>query len=524
MVSTHHNNERGQVLVILTIGIVMLLGFAALAIDQGSMQVDRRQAQNAADQAALAGALAKHEGEDCATAALNRAATNGYPDAGDIDVQVNCSYGDGGQYVQVTITSTNPTFLASILGQNELTNSMQAVAHYDPGEVGSTSTFTGGALMALKPGGDSTLYIHGNANLNVLGGGAFVNSDGDQAFTTSSNLTLNTETGIDVVGGGTITGNSHIYTDIRTGKSMSFSGNAHIYGDILQNQSIAAIDYPPPELEIAAPVILTPVCSGTGSISTSGSVVHLTPGNHPARDINGINSVIFDPGNYCFSGDLSFGGNLTVTADNVQIYVASGSEMSIAGIVTFNANGSLFYLESGSFDIGGVTQLDFANTTLYMKSGDLKVTANQNVNMLSDETTIIYLGTGSVKFTGNSRFTTTNTLFYLAEGSIIWTGNTSLTMDAPDTGDYAGLLFYLPSSNTSTLTITGNSNSSLTGSIIAPGANVVLKGNSGTTVANSRIIGYTLDIIANSTTKIDFKEDDNYQIGEEGTPTIELTR
>ena len=113
--------ESGQVLVILTVGIVVLLGFAALAIDQGSVQIDRRQAQNAADQAALAGALAKYEGESCATAVANRASSNGYADSEEIDVQIDCSYGDTGEYVHVVITSTTSTFLGVSAGVGGVT-------------------------------------------------------------------------------------------------------------------------------------------------------------------------------------------------------------------------------------------------------------------------------------------------------------------------------------------------------------------------------------------------------------------
>jgi uncharacterized membrane protein len=53
--NTIHQNEKGQVLVILTVGIVVLLGFAALAIDGGMLYSDRRHDQNVADNAALAG-------------------------------------------------------------------------------------------------------------------------------------------------------------------------------------------------------------------------------------------------------------------------------------------------------------------------------------------------------------------------------------------------------------------------------------------------------------------------------------
>jgi Putative Flp pilus-assembly TadE/G-like len=50
-------DERGAVLVHVTVAIVGLLGFAALVIDYGVMWSSRRQAQNAADAAAMAGAI-----------------------------------------------------------------------------------------------------------------------------------------------------------------------------------------------------------------------------------------------------------------------------------------------------------------------------------------------------------------------------------------------------------------------------------------------------------------------------------
>lgn len=50
------DNERGQAIVILALVMIVLLAFAALAIDGGNAYVERRRSQNAADAAALAGA------------------------------------------------------------------------------------------------------------------------------------------------------------------------------------------------------------------------------------------------------------------------------------------------------------------------------------------------------------------------------------------------------------------------------------------------------------------------------------
>ena len=54
--TTSRPQERGQVLVLFAGGLVALLIVAALAFDVGMMLVERRDEQNAADAAALAGA------------------------------------------------------------------------------------------------------------------------------------------------------------------------------------------------------------------------------------------------------------------------------------------------------------------------------------------------------------------------------------------------------------------------------------------------------------------------------------
>ena len=51
------NGERGAVLVHVALAMLALIAFSALAIDYGALLASRRQAQNSADAAALAGAL-----------------------------------------------------------------------------------------------------------------------------------------------------------------------------------------------------------------------------------------------------------------------------------------------------------------------------------------------------------------------------------------------------------------------------------------------------------------------------------
>ena len=72
-------SEKGQALILITLAAVGLFAFAALAIDGSMAFSNKRHAQNAADTAALAGALSyAREGNtaNVETVALARASSN----------------------------------------------------------------------------------------------------------------------------------------------------------------------------------------------------------------------------------------------------------------------------------------------------------------------------------------------------------------------------------------------------------------------------------------------------------------
>jgi Flp pilus assembly protein TadG len=55
MNNPYHVSEKGQAIVFLVIGLVVFLGFVAMAIDGGMALADRRHVQNSADAGSLAG-------------------------------------------------------------------------------------------------------------------------------------------------------------------------------------------------------------------------------------------------------------------------------------------------------------------------------------------------------------------------------------------------------------------------------------------------------------------------------------
>ncbi len=124
MVQENSQPERGQSIVIFAILMIVFLALAALVIDGGFSLAKRREAQNAADAGALAGAEALCGGGTQAEAqaqALDYAGRNGA-----INPVPVISFGSTG--ITVTATMPHQTFLASIIGSEVVSPTASASA------------------------------------------------------------------------------------------------------------------------------------------------------------------------------------------------------------------------------------------------------------------------------------------------------------------------------------------------------------------------------------------------------------
>src|SRR5262245_46061339 len=149
--------EKGQALIVIALAAAILFGFTALAIDGSRSFEDKRHAQNAADTAALAGALAYSRNKDINTVAMSRATSNGYDGGATSDVTITvtdapagvCPANTLGKDIKVDIISVIDTSIARVIGQKTLTNAVTATArscgsYYGP-------PFNGAAIVALAP-------------------------------------------------------------------------------------------------------------------------------------------------------------------------------------------------------------------------------------------------------------------------------------------------------------------------------------------------------------------------------------
>jgi Putative Flp pilus-assembly TadE/G-like len=150
--------EKGQALILIALAAILLFGISALAIDGSRAYSDRRYAQNAADSAALAGALAYTRGKDIVIAVNDRVKSNGYADNGTThfvsidptDVPTGgCPGNPKGKDIKVTIITIINTSLAQVIGQTQVTNKVTATSR-SCGYI-LAPLFNGNAIVGLNP-------------------------------------------------------------------------------------------------------------------------------------------------------------------------------------------------------------------------------------------------------------------------------------------------------------------------------------------------------------------------------------
>ena len=115
-------HEKGQTLIIFAVVMVVLVALTALVIDGGFAYTKRREAQNAADAGALAGANALCAGN--VDQAIPQAIDYAINRNGATDATANL----GTKSITVTATIPQETFLAGIFGSDEVTTHATASA------------------------------------------------------------------------------------------------------------------------------------------------------------------------------------------------------------------------------------------------------------------------------------------------------------------------------------------------------------------------------------------------------------
>jgi hypothetical protein len=128
------------------------------------------------------------------------------------------------------------------------------------------------------------------------------------------------------------------------------------------------------------------------------------------------------------------------------------------------------------------------------------------------------------KLNAGDDITGSNVVIYVVHGDISIAGGAEMNLDAPDSGPYDGLLFYVPlgSPVDHTVTINGNTNSTLTGTILAPSSHCKINGDGGMDEVSGQVICYTLAFEGNSPISIHYNDNQNWDAQE--FPQLELSK
>lgn len=439
------NKEAGQALVLTAVALVLLMGFAGLAIDMGVLRHEKRLQQTAADAAALAAAdNLSHGGVTAAGQAA--AASNGFgdtasacstgcPNPGDVGfvtVTINNPptsgpHGCGGgtcdaNYVEALVTEVHPTYFMRVLGTNQESVTARAVA----------------TNIAGNP-------IGGNGCIDTLGA---PNKRIEPGISTSGSVVLQAPTcGIND-NGNLITGG---------GANLSITAGAiGVSGTVTANGTGTVSPTPVAGVPaIGDPVTITPPCSGASC-----------PSSGPIKINGGTCS-----GTGC--------GGVTCSAGNCTVSPGNYDDICITNTAFVNFSPGLYVLNGNTVCNAG-TEFQATGGTLCNST---------------DPTCSGMMGTA------NSGVT-----FYMTgPGSVNISGNVTAQLAAPDTGPYEGLLFYQDPADTAAATLRGNNSTAYQGALYFPTAQLTFGGDDSTTgtfnggAAFTLIVSSWLTLDGNST-------------------------
>jgi putative Flp pilus-assembly TadE/G-like protein len=384
--AVRRRGESGQVFVLTAMALIVLVGFASMALDVGFLWNLRRKAQAAADAAASAGMWGLTHG-NAISSALHGAAQNGFTNGvNNVTVKINNPpasgpYAGDPYSVEAIITQTVPTFFMAALGYSSVPVTARAVAHRDPGPT---------CIYVLNPSAAGALSVSGtNATIQAQCG-IQINSNASNALNLGGGACISA-TNIGIVGNW----------------SGSCSPNpTPITGDI------AATD---PLANVAAPQV--GACTYKSIVKVAaGSTVTLSPGVYCGGiNIAGSASVTFNPGTYILNG----GGFST----------ASGANLQGTGVTFYNTGTSKTYVP---ISMSGGTNANLSAPTSGPLEGILFF-EDRSINVKKTETVAggptstfdgaLYFANDALAFSGGS---STSGYLYIVANTVSVSGNASL--------------------------------------------------------------------------------------------------
>lgn len=340
--------ESGQVLVMTTLCMGILIGALGIAVDVGLLFHARRNMQTAADAAAMAGATEMYyNGSTNVTAKAAAAAkANGVDNTvtGNHVIVTTSPTLPGGyscaSCVEVQLSTPNSTVfmqtMSKLLFPSSSNNfsSINVSAMAIAGAPGVSQT----CMYVMDPTDPDTLQIHGAADINGPGCGVYVNSKSSAALCVTGSAGKSTFATLDVVGGQDSKGNC-----------KGNPGPPVYTGAGVETPAIANQGMPTDPTQDCTSV--TTVATLSGTIAGPGYGKYACYTNSCTTSKKGVttcspvtlSSATLGPGVYVFESGVSVSGNTTVglgnnSSANPQTSTNGGATIVVTGSGAFDSS------------------------------------------------------------------------------------------------------------------------------------------------------------------------------------------
>ena len=493
-----HSRDRGQIIVIFAGGLVLLMGIAALVVDLGFTFMTRRMEQNVADPSAIAAARlipAVNNGTStvddmrrtaCSVARQNGLFSSALTDDGctpanDFDAtslivfyppSPNAgTYAGTRGFVEVVVSRSPRTFFSGVFGIKSIPVSSSAVAAFTTGNSNSNSLIAldprgcGGANSAGKVSGNNTVVqiqptIDPSTGLPFDGGYVHVNSTcGNPANINTSCTSDGGQSALSMNGNGSQLIAPRVYVNGTCTVSGGSMTSPLVEGAVQIGDPL--LDLPPPQLADQPAAR----CGQTGP--------YLTPTGPDSTGCNFPNGVtVLDPGVYYGGWTISNNSSLQLRPG---IYFIAGGGIKLSG-----TSGSL---EAISGDPSIEARIMIFNT-------DNRQTTCAGLNSAQTQ--------GSLSFAANSTFEAKALSTGPYKGILLWQDGKGCQPDAP-------------------VSLGGNGNVVIAGTVYAPKATVTLNGGAtGTGSASLQIIANQWELTGGATLTMPYDPRELYQFEQKG--------
>ncbi len=399
-------DETGAVAVLVGVLALVFFGIAALVVDLGMARDTRRQAQNAADSAALAAANKMYVTGTADTAAAIMAAK----------ASLTSNYAITDEQWSSCTDAVRPAGFTPVAGQSPCISFKGLPAPTEVrvvvptrevdtpfgGALGVDSVTVGALAQAkITPGGAAA------CGLCVIGSGEHDIQNGDVKVD-GANIYLN----------GSVDARNNGSIKAAGGGQIFLQGTKPSKGDFstpfFQNQP-AIMD---PLSFLTLPPDLSGLQAKTGSACGNGG-----PGIYKSLDISG--SCTLKPGLYVVTGDNHLSGQTTVTAQGVTLYFAcqgAGSPPAVRACNVGESGGSLLMTGQAELDITAPTNGPLAGLAIAADRNNSAVFGWRGNGALQSTGTI-YLKSGTLNYRGNGAGRALDSLIVV--GNISFNGSPS---------------------------------------------------------------------------------------------------